>query len=61
MHRIGQKRAVSVYRLITKDTIEEHIMGLQKFKILTANTVISAANSSMSSMATDQVSVYLYI
>lgn len=26
-HRIGQKRVVNVYRLITKGTIEEKIMG----------------------------------
>ena len=27
-HRIGQKRVVNVYRLITKGTLEEKIMGL---------------------------------
>ena len=27
VHRIGQKRVVSVYRLITRATIEEKIMG----------------------------------
>jgi len=26
-HRMGQKRVVNVYRLITKNTIEEKIMG----------------------------------
>ena len=31
-HRIGQKRILNVYRLITKDTLEERIMGIQKFK-----------------------------
>jgi superfamily II DNA or RNA helicase len=31
-HRIGQKRSVSVYRLITTGTIEEKIQGLQKKK-----------------------------
>ena len=28
-HRIGQKRVVNVYRLITRGTIEEKIMNLQ--------------------------------
>ena len=28
-HRLGQKKVVNVYRLITKDTLEEKIMGLQ--------------------------------
>jgi len=54
-HRIGQKRVVNVYRLITRNTLEEKIMSLQKFKIHTARTVISADNSSMSSMGTEEV------
>lgn len=55
-HRIGQKKVVNVYRLITRSTVEEKIMGLQKFKLLTANTVISAENSSLDTMGTNQVS-----
>lgn len=54
-HRIGQKRVVNVYRLITRGTLEEKIMGLQKFKMMTANTVISHENSSLLSMATNQL------
>jgi hypothetical protein len=41
--------------LITKNTLEEKILGLQKFKLKTANSVITKDNSSLSSMATDQV------
>ncbi|XP_015435871.1 PREDICTED: TATA-binding protein-associated factor 172 [Dufourea novaeangliae] len=54
-HRIGQKKVVNVYRLITRSTVEEKIMGLQKFKLLTANTVISTENTSLETMATDQL------
>ncbi|RWS27685.1 TATA-binding protein-associated factor 172-like protein [Leptotrombidium deliense] len=54
-HRIGQKKVVNVYRLITKGTLEEKIMGLQKFKLTIANTVISHDNSSLSTMRTDQL------
>ncbi|XP_034464473.1 TATA-binding protein-associated factor 172 isoform X2 [Hippoglossus hippoglossus] len=54
-HRIGQKRVVNVYRLITRGTLEEKIMGLQKFKISIANTIISQENSSLQSMGTDQL------
>jgi len=54
-HRIGQRRVVNVYRLITRNTLEEKIMSLQKFKIHTARTVISSENSTMESMGTDQV------
>jgi TATA-binding protein-associated factor len=54
-HRIGQKKVVNVYRLITRRSLEEKIMGLQKFKLLTANTVVGVNNQSMDTMATDQL------
>ena len=41
--------------MITRNTLEEKILGLQKFKLKTANSVITKDNSSLSSMATDQV------
>ena len=52
-HRIGQKRVVNVYRLISRGTIEEKILGIQQFKLKTANTVISTENSSMANMMTE--------
>lgn len=30
-HRLGQKRTVNVYRLLTRGTLEERIMGLQVY------------------------------
>lgn len=54
-HRIGQKKVVNVYRLITRRSLEEKIMGLQKFKLLTANTVVGVNNSSMETMATENL------
>lgn len=44
-----------MYRLITRGTLEEKIMGLQKFKMSIANTVISQENASLQSMGTDQL------
>ena len=41
--------------MITRNTVEEKILGLQKFKLKTANSVITKDNSSLSSMATDQL------
>merc|ERR1719431_2257015 len=54
-HRIGQKKTVNVYRLITRNTVEEKIMSLQRFKLNIANTVVSSDNSSMNTMSTGQI------
>ncbi|RKP19180.1 hypothetical protein ROZALSC1DRAFT_8672, partial [Rozella allomycis CSF55] len=54
-HRIGQKKVVNVYRLICKDTLEEKILNLQKFKLAVANSVVNEQNSSTSSMNTSEL------
>lgn len=54
-HRLGQKKVVNVYRLITKGTLEEKIMGLQRFKLNIASSVITQQNSGLASMDTDLV------
>jgi len=54
-HRIGQKKVVNVYRLVTKGTLEEKIMGLQRFKLNIANSVVTQQNSGLASMGTDLV------
>merc|ERR1711968_296754 len=52
-HRIGQKKVVNVYRLITRNTLEEKVMSLQRFKLNIANSVVNADNASMSAMNLD--------
>ncbi|KAF8628445.1 hypothetical protein AX15_003960 [Amanita polypyramis BW_CC] len=54
-HRIGQKKVVNVYRLVTKGTLEEKIMGLQRFKLNIANSVVTQQNTGLASMDTDLV------
>lgn len=54
-HRIGQKKTVNVYRLITRGTLEEKIMSLQKFKLNIANSVVNKDNQSFQSMDTSQL------
>jgi len=54
-HRLGQKKSVSVFRLITKDTIEESIMSLQRFKKYVAGTVVNQQNVEIETMDTANV------
>ncbi|KZO97896.1 SNF2 superfamily chromatin remodeling protein [Calocera viscosa TUFC12733] len=54
-HRLGQKKVVNVYRLITKGTLEEKIMGLQRFKLNIANSVVNQQNTELTSMDTELV------
>ncbi|KAJ2617064.1 TATA-binding protein-associated factor mot1 [Coemansia sp. RSA 1365] len=54
-HRLGQTRVVNVYRLITRNTLEEKIMGLQAFKLHMAGAIVNQQNAGLSSMNTDQL------
>ncbi|KAK5110084.1 TATA-binding protein-associated factor mot1 [Meristemomyces frigidus] len=54
-HRIGQKKVVNVYRLVTRGTLEEKILGLQRFKIDVASTVVNQQNAGLGTMETDQI------
>ncbi|EME50250.1 hypothetical protein DOTSEDRAFT_68955 [Dothistroma septosporum NZE10] len=54
-HRIGQKKVVNVYRLVTRGTLEEKILNLQRFKIDVASTVVNQQNAGLGTMETDQI------
>ncbi|KAI9806292.1 MAG: TATA-binding protein-associated factor mot1 [Sarcosagium campestre] len=54
-HRIGQKKVVNVYRLITRGTLEEKILSLQRFKIDVASTVVNQQNAGLQTMQTDEI------
>lgn len=54
-HRLGQARTVNVYRVLTRGTIEERIMGLQRFKMDVAAAVVNTDNMSMDAMDTSQL------
>ena len=54
-HRIGQNRAVSVYRVIAQGTIEERIVRLQEQKAELANAIIGAETTPLSSLTQDEL------
>jgi SNF2 family DNA or RNA helicase len=43
-HRIGQDRPVMVYRLVSKDTVEEGILALQERKRTLSEAALGAAD-----------------
>ncbi len=50
-HRIGQQRAVTSYKLIARDTVEEKILALQEKKRKTIRAVMDAGDVSAASLA----------
>jgi TATA-binding protein-associated factor len=49
-HRLGQKSTVNVFRAIIKDSYEERLMSMQRFKIGVAETVVSIENASINTL-----------
>ena len=54
-HRIGQTRAVQVYKLIARDTVEEKILHMQERKQALADTVIHEGEGLLSGMTADEL------
>lgn len=54
-HRIGQKKAVNVYRLITADTIEEKIIKLQRKKKFLFDNLVSESEDVFEKLTWDDV------
>ncbi len=55
VYRIGQERQVSVFKLITKNTIEENILSLQESKKNLAEQIITQGTVSLASLTTDDI------
>lgn len=53
-----QKKTVSVYRIIVKDTLEEKIMGLQRFKLNMAQSVVNEENADNLLQAQDVLELF---
>ena len=54
-HRIGQEKQVTVYRLITKDTIEENILNLQEAKRALADQIVTGEGISLSDLTAKEL------
>ena len=54
-YRIGQKKNVQVYKLITKNSIEEKIYNLQEKKAKLANDMLSTRETFISKLTEDEI------
>ena len=54
-HRIGQKKVVTVYRLLTKGTIEEKIMEVQEKKKELSDKVLSGEGIGSGSFSREEL------
>lgn len=58
-HRIGQDKQVTVFKLITKHTIEENILKLQEMKKNLADTIVTEGAVSLSSLTKEDLMAML--
>ena len=54
-HRIGQENQVTVFKLITKNTVEENILKLQEMKKDLADTVITEGTGAFSGLSKEDL------
>jgi len=54
-HRIGQEKQVSVFKLITRGTIEENILKLQESKRVLAEQVVTEGMVSLGSLSQEEL------
>ena len=54
-YRIGQEKQVSVFKLITRDTIEENILKLQESKKVLAEQVVTEGMVSLGSLSQEEL------
>jgi superfamily II DNA or RNA helicase len=58
-HRIGQTRPIFAYRLITRETVEEKVLELQKVKRDLAASIITADNSLIRNLQPEDLALLL--
>lgn len=55
VHRIGQTKVVTVYKLIAKDSVEEKILDIQKQKSELSENIITANNVSLGQLSKEDL------
>ena len=58
-HRIGQSRPVFAYRIISRNTVEEKVLELQKSKRELADAILSADNSLIRDLSREDLELLL--
>jgi len=54
-HRIGQKKIVTVYKLIIKDSIEEKILHMQDVKKELADEILNGETGTLGKLSKDEL------
>jgi SNF2 family DNA or RNA helicase len=54
-HRIGQDKTVFTYKFITKDSVEEKILSLQRSKQRLANELVTTEESFVKSLGKEDI------
>ncbi|MCS7005375.1 MAG: SNF2-related protein [Cytophagales bacterium] len=58
-HRIGQQNKVIIYKFITKNTVEEKILELQRYKLQLAESLIVQEESFMKNLTKEDIEILL--
>ncbi|MDZ7648751.1 MAG: C-terminal helicase domain-containing protein [Cytophagales bacterium] len=58
-HRIGQKKKVFSYKFITRNTVEEKILQLQKHKLKLSENLIQSEESVIKSLSREDIEMLL--
>jgi superfamily II DNA or RNA helicase len=54
-HRLGQKKTVHVYQLVTENSIEEKTMSMHEKKLAMSQAIVNTENSSLYSLGTERL------
>ena len=58
-HRIGQTRPVFAYRLVSKDTVEEKVLELQRSKRELADAILGADGGALGALTREDLELLL--